>query len=161
LLSALQVIFTWDPTKLQLNGYSTTGGPPLSISGFLSDAYGLNESNPPADGNGIFFALDSPGNPIGATQAGTLISTLMFTALAPTPLTPVSVLPSANAPGINPNTAAPYPLGFTQVFDGTVPNTDVTGTATGGIVTIVAVPAPSGAAAILLGALGASRRRRR
>ena len=78
------------------------------------------------------------GSPALATPAGTLLTTLRFTASAPTGLTPLNLLASAG-----------NPVGQTIMFDGTIPNTSVTGTLTGGAVQIV--PAPASAFAVLAG----------
>jgi len=150
LLSALQMIFTWDTSKLQLTGSSAVA--PLSFQGFLMGPDGINEANPPADGNAIIYALDNPGSPIGATPLGTQIATLQFNALALAVLTPINILAAA---GQAPNTE------MTAVFDGNMPNQMVTGSFTGGTVTIVALPTPGAGALFFVGALAAGRRRRK
>jgi len=136
--AAAQVTFTWDPALLHFLGNDNTGGYPLLASGFPTDPYGLNEAHPPQDGNAIYVAFANFGNPIPATVAGTLLTTLQFTALAPTMLTPITIQPTGG-----------HPMGRTQVFDGTIPNTDVTGSLRSADVTIVG-PGPGGATLSLL-----------
>jgi hypothetical protein len=131
--AAAQVIFTWDPALLHFLGNDNAGGYPLLASGFPTDPYGLNESHPPQDGDGIYIAFANFGDPIPATVAGTLLTTLQFTALAPTVLTPITIQPTGG-----------HPQGRTEVFDATIPNTDVTGSLRSADVTIL-MPGPGGA----------------
>ena len=115
-MAAMEVILSWDPTYLQLVGTDDTGAAPWFIDGFTSDPYGLNETIPPQDGDGLYLAWAPFGSPIGATPAGTLVTTFVFTALDLTPGTTVEALESAGSPP-----------GQTIVYDGTIPNFDVTG----------------------------------
>src|SRR5436190_15817065 len=65
-------------------------------------------------------------NSIPATPAGTLLTTFQFHALAATsPSTIVNIVPSAG-----------NPVGQTIVYDGTIPNTNVTGTLSSATITI-------------------------
>jgi len=150
LMSAAQIIIGWDTTFLRLLGNSNAGAVPLLSSGFpMPDPYGLNEASPPQDGNGLYVAFANFGMPVAATPAGTLLTTLQFQALAETLATPVSIIRSGG-----------NPVGNTTVFDGTIPNFDVTGTLTGSTVTIV--PAPTAGLVVLFGSIpGVYRRRRR
>jgi hypothetical protein len=126
LMSAMQMIFAWDTDVLQLIGLDQTGAVNLLFSGFPADPYGINESNPPKDGLGLYQALAPLGNPVAATPEGTLLTTLLFEALDVAPKTWIEIVPSAGDP-----------VGHTIVFDGTTPNTDVTGVLTDASVTIV------------------------
>lgn len=146
--SAAQVILSWQPTYLHMLSNSTSGAISLLSSSFPSpDPYGLNESTLPGDGTAMYVALATFGSPAQATPAGSLLTTLRFTALAATGLTSISPTPTGGSP-----------VGLTVVFDGTTPNTSVTGTLTGAGVQIV--PAPSSLAALLtIGALARRRRR--
>lgn len=147
LLSAVQMILGWQTPYLQLLGNHQAGAVPLLASGFpAGDPWGLNESNPPQNGVGMYQAFAPLGNPVAATPAGALLTTLRFLALAPTPATPVDILPSAGSP-----------VGFTIVFDGTTPNTNVTGVLTGTSITII--PAPAGVLVLVLGGMMNRRRR--
>lgn len=133
LMSAAQIILRWDTAYLRLLGNSQVGATPLLSSGFpMPEPYGLNEATPPQDGDGIYFAFSLFGTPTHATPAGTLLTTLAFETLQMTPLTGIDILVSGGAPS-----------GRTTVFDGTTPNTDVTGTLTGAGITIVPAPAAS------------------
>ena len=125
LLSAIEVVFSWEPQYLQLLGKSDPVAPAWLYSGFSNDPYGLNEVNPPQDGDGIYTAWASFGSPEAATPAGTLVTTFRFLAIRPRPLTAVSMLVSAGSPP-----------GSTVVFDGQVPNLDVLGTIGSATVTI-------------------------
>ncbi len=126
LLSAIDAILQWDPTKLDLLGVDATGGPPLLASGFPDDPFSLNESNPPQDGDGLYVAWANLGSTIAATPAGTLITTFMFFPVATTPGTPIDLLEAAG-----------NPPGETIVYDGTVPNLDVTGKLAGAVIEIL------------------------
>ncbi len=132
LLMSAQVIIAWDPNFLQSLGNDNTGAVPLQSSDFpANDPFHVNEVVPPKDGDGLYVALAPLGNPVAATPAGTLLTTFQFLALADTPETPVDILESAGDPE-----------GHTIVYDGTVPNLDVTGELFGATVTILAEPPP-------------------
>ncbi|GAB4382740.1 MAG: hypothetical protein Kow0022_00930 [Phycisphaerales bacterium] len=148
-VSAIELVFSWDTGYLSLTGLDGTGGASLITSDFpLTGSGGLNESAPPGDGDGLYRAFAMLGTPIDVSvPGGALITTFLFQGLAETPATPVDILASGGSPEV-----------FTRVFDGTVPNTVVTGTLTGTTITIV--PAP-GAGVLLLTAAFAARRRRR
>lgn len=117
LMSAMDVIFQWDPARLELLGVDDTGACDWLFSGFLTDAYGLNEVLPPQDGDGMYTAFANLGEPVAATPAGTLVTTFRFTALSGTSLTTLEILESGGDPE-----------GRTVVYDGTKPNNDITGT---------------------------------
>lgn len=150
-LSAYDLIFSWDPTFLQLTGLDNTGAVPMSMTAFLTSAQtgGINESMPPADGSGMLtgFAIPGPANAPNATTAGILLTTLKFNALALTPSTPLTILTSAGTP-----------TKFSMVVDGQQPNLDITGSFSNAAVEIV--PAPATGAGVLLGVLVLGRRRR-
>jgi hypothetical protein len=144
---SFQMIFNWDVTRLHLNGVSTTGGQPFTAIGFFHDAYGINETTPPTDGNAILIGLGPLGSSIEVPQQGVLLTTMLFTALAPSPASPLNILPSAGSP-----------VGTTVVYGDTGPNVSVTGALNNGSVTILPAPATG---AVLLGAACALHRRRR
>jgi hypothetical protein len=130
--AAIQAIFQWDPGHLRLLGLDETGSVDLLSSGFTAnDPFGLNEVVPPQDGDGLYLALAFLGDPIDATPQGTLITTFQFEALSLAEETLVGLLPTGGDPP-----------GETIVFDGTVPNLDVTGELRGATVQIV-IPVPS------------------
>lgn len=112
-IGAMDVIITWDPAKLQLVGFTNAGnGYAWFQSGFLLPG-GLNASY--SDGDAIWTAFAQPGMPAYATPAGLKVTTFQFTALATTPATAVAI--PRNRGGEQ-----------TTVYDGVLPNTDVTGT---------------------------------
>ena len=133
LLSAVQIIFGWDPAELTLVGVDAPDPDLLQSSGFPDDPFGINEVIPPADGDGIYIALAKiqAGGPvpIPATPEGTLLNTLEFVAINPASPSTISVLASAGSP----------PTG-TIVFDDEIPNFDITGLLIPGIVEINPVP---------------------
>jgi hypothetical protein len=125
-LSAIDAIIEWQPEFLRLLGNHTKGAVNLTSSSFpFPDPYGINEADPPADGDGIYTAWAPFGNPAVATPEGSLITTFVFEPLVTTPATGVDFLASAG-----------NPVGYTIVFHGTKPNTDVTGTLSGCVVEI-------------------------
>lgn len=147
-LSGAQVILGWEPTYLHLAGIDSAGAASLLYSGFpLPDPFGLNESSPPGDGLGMFVAFANLGAPVVATESGTLLTTLVFDALAETGATEVELVPMAGTPE-----------GRTTVFDGMAPNRDVTGALRGAAVTVIA--SPSAALGLVLCVAPAIRRRR-
>ncbi|MEQ8850452.1 MAG: hypothetical protein RIB32_01565 [Phycisphaerales bacterium] len=147
-LSAAEVIFAWDTSFLSFVGLDGSGGAGLALADFMTvGSGGLNETNPPADGDGLFFGFANLGSPIDATPGGTLLTTFQFDALAETPATMLDILAAGGTP-----------VRSTIVYDGVQPNTDVTGTLTGDAVEIV--PAPGAGASFIIACLAASRRRR-
>jgi len=96
--SSIQAIFRWDPRCLALLGRNDTGRPPLWMYGFIADPYGLNESAIPADGDGLYIATASLGESVGVTSAGTLLTTFLFRAVAPSSQTTVSIVPCGGSP---------------------------------------------------------------
>lgn len=102
LISALDVIFTWDPTLLELLGVDD-GNADVSwlVSGFLNDPDDINDgiSDPPIgvpnnDGDALFTALAPPGAPAPTGPDDIVITTLLFRALQTTPATVVQFLPT-------------------------------------------------------------------
>jgi hypothetical protein len=126
-LSAMDVIIAWDPNHIQLLGNVDPGTPVWFVSTFIMpDAYGLNESNPPQDGDGIYTALAQPGQVVDATPEGTLITTFQFATLAGTTSTLLEIVESAG-----------NPVGRTRVFSGDEPNLEVTGSLSGSQLAVV------------------------
>lgn len=127
LLSAAQVILAWEPAKLQLLGHHGVGAVVLLSSSFpAGDPFGLNESVPPQDGDAIYVAWAPIAGSVAATPEGALITTFEFLALAPATASPVDIVEIGGAPPT-----------ATIVFDGSVPNLDVTGLLSGAAVEIV------------------------
>lgn len=114
--SAAQVIFEWNPMVLRLDAVSPLDAESLIFNGFpINGSSGLNESILPQDGDAIFIALAPLGNAIEATPAGVLIATFVFKAIAVSDETVVVIVPTGGSPELR-----------TIVFDGVLPNTDVT-----------------------------------
>jgi hypothetical protein len=131
LFRALDMVFTWDPTYLQLDGLDDSGAVELLSSGFPpNDAYGLNETVPPQDGDGYYRAWAPLGNPIEVSPGGILLTTFEFTALAPTDGTLVDIAVSGGSPVLD-----------TTIWGGPDANTIVTGTLGETWVQIVPEPA--------------------
>lgn len=146
--SAVQTVVAWDPAYLGLLGVDDTGGVGWLSSGFPTpEPYGLNESNPPGDGDGIWLALNSPGSPNVATAAGTLLTTFEFEALAETPSTDVLVLSGGGSPNVN-----------TAVFDAVIPNFNILGEI-GEAAKVTIVPEPATVGLAVLGLAVMMRRR--
>jgi hypothetical protein len=126
-MAAMDVILKWDSTYLNPLTYSTVGaGYSWFQAGFLYPG-GLNSSL--ADGDAIWTCFASPGNPAPATPPGLLVCTFSLKAKAATPGTVVSI----------PRTLGGY---TTVVYDGTLPNTDITGTLDAGAVVQIILAAP-------------------
>ena len=152
LFNSVQVIITWDPVYLELIGTDLTGGIGLDSAAFTAgDSFGFNESNPPTDGDGICFGfapIAFPPVQLPATQAGSLLATIVFDALVETPSTLVNMLASGLKPGL--------PLAETMVMSGTY---DVFGNP-GVPASVTIVPEPASLVFLVLGALALSTRRR-
>jgi hypothetical protein len=133
LMSAADVLITWDPAYLDLVGVDQTGATPLSISGFpIADLWGnINDGQSvPTDGTGYYTAWGPLfGDPIVVTPAGTLLTTFLIDAIAPTPGTLFSIVPTL---GNGSKTA---------VFDGETPNLEVTGSLSSAEIVILPEPA--------------------
>jgi hypothetical protein len=146
LFRALDMVFTWEAEYLGFLGLEDTGE--LWSSGFPTNGdHGLNESDPPQDGDGYYRAFAAIGAPIEITTDGFLLTTFQFTALAPTPDTLVDILPSGGTP----------PPLETIVWGGPGANTDVTGRLGDAWVEVL-IPEP---ATLILLALAALTLRRR
>ncbi|MBI5764234.1 MAG: hypothetical protein HZA51_11985 [Planctomycetes bacterium] len=145
-VSALDAILDWDSSLLQLTGVTNAmAGYSWLVEGFLPDPDGINANL--GDGNAIYTGLGQLAAPAFAPPAPAtlIVTTLEFTALAPTPGTLVRFVP---AMGI---------FGQTQIFAGFVANTPVTGDISGtALVTIV--PEPASVWTIILGVCAVCRR---
>jgi hypothetical protein len=126
LLAAVHAIITWDTSYVQLLGLNNAGAVSLLSSAFGPEPYHLNTSI--TDGDAMWIGLSPLGaaNAVHATPSGTLLTTFQFQALANTaPTTLVNIVLSAG-----------NPVGHSIVYDGTVPNTNVTGTLSGSVITV-------------------------
>lgn len=125
-ISAAEAVFEWDDEDLLFLGLDPANPADLIFSGFPAlGSGGLNEADPPQDGDGYYIALGPLGVPIVATEAGTVLARFRFEAISSSPAASVDLLASGGSPVVE-----------TKVFDGQTPNTVVTGTLTGGEVAI-------------------------
>lgn len=130
LVAAAEAIFTWEPDKLQLLGNEEDGSVELLTSTFPTNhPSGLNESNPPKDGIGMYMAWAPLGDPVAVTPDGILLTTFLFEALEPATETFIDIIPFIGDPD--------DPEAKTIVFDGVIPNNDITGSLTSATVTIL------------------------
>jgi len=126
--SAMEVIFGWDPQYLHLLGIDGTGGVDLFVSEFpYPHPSGLNESDPPQDGDGLYMAWAQLGTPVQTTPEGVLVTTFLFEALELTPSTAVDILEEWGSD----------PIYYTFVIDGQIPGLDITGLLIGTSIEIV------------------------
>jgi hypothetical protein len=94
-ISGLDVLLNWDPATLELQGNPLNNpAHPWLLAGFLDDqgADGMNTSL--LDGNAMFQAVSSFGQPALATPEGFLITTFQFSALERSPLSEVRIAPA-------------------------------------------------------------------
>lgn len=134
-IGAMDVIINWDPTKLQLVGFTNAGnGYSWFQSGFLLPG-GLNAST--SDGDAVWTAFAQPTGPAYATPSGLWVTRFAFQALTTTSSTPVLIPQSEGSQS-------------STVYDGVVPNTDVTGSLESGAVVEI-VPATYPATAFTIG----------
>lgn len=126
-LSAIDLVFTWDPSALRLVRVDNTGAVAFGFSGFpVSEPFSLNEEIPPQDGDGLYQAQAELGSLVVATADGVLITTFEFAPLATTLSSDLRM----SIPGGTPSTD-------TVVWDGVVPNQPITGTLSDASITIV------------------------
>ena len=114
---AIDCIVGWNPADVKFLSISTTGSVPLSSSYLPSPAVdytGINEANPPADGNLLYYALTQLGNPRAVPAAGVQVVTFRFQSVGLFTSTSISVID---------NLTATYPT-ETIVYDGVVPGVD-------------------------------------
>jgi len=124
---AIDCILQWNPKHLQLVGLTTAGSVPLLSSYFptpASDSTGINEANPPADGNALYYALAPLGNPVQVPLTGVQVVTFRFRVRTAFANTTINIAPTLTV--LNP--------ADTVVYDGTVPGLDVTGSLTPAVV---------------------------
>lgn len=128
--SAMEVVLAWDAGSVQLVELLGNGDVDLIIEGFpVTGSNGLNEVEPPQDGDGFYIAWAQPGVPAVATPGGTLVTTFLFAAQMVDPAAEITILESGGSPPID-----------TTVFSATVPNLSVTGTLTGLEVNVRPIP---------------------
>lgn len=144
-MAAADIMFGWDTSALQFTGINNAGAVTL-LSSILPNL-SPNEMVPPVDGDGFYQAYAMLGNPITVTPAGQLLTTLKFTAIAPTLSALVEILPSAGSPALN-----------TVVYDGVIPNQDDTGDL--GFTKIQITPEPATVGLMLAASFMVIRRRR-
>jgi hypothetical protein len=117
---ALDVILEWDPAKLRFLGLTSTGSIPMLFSYLPSPAQdytGLNELNPPRDGDLFYTGATPLGQPRNVSESDAQVTSFRFQVLGSWSSTQVRVVPS--------KTVATY--AETVVYDGTVPGLGVTG----------------------------------
>lgn len=117
---ALDVILEWDPAKLRFLGLTSTGSIPMLFSYLPSptqDYTGLNEYNPPRDGDLFYTGATPLGQPRNVSESDAQVTSFRFQVVGTWASTQVRVLPS--------KTVASY--AETIVYDGTVPGLGVTG----------------------------------
>jgi hypothetical protein len=130
--SAMEVIFAWDPMYLQFLGIDDTGGVELLSSSVpFPHPSGLNEADPPQDGDGLYIAWAPLGDPVETTSEGVLVTTFLFDALEATSSTAVEILEDWGTD----------PVYETFVIDGEIPGLDITGLLIGTSIEIV-LPCP-------------------
>lgn len=104
-LTRIVLFLHWAPEQMELLGVDNEGGPPSWFSGFAQSQSGIcavNESLPPADGEGRYNWLGMPGvdNWVWATPEGTYVTTFEFQVLDDTAKgTSVVMLPGVTYEG--------------------------------------------------------------
>lgn len=129
-IGAIDFIFEWDNEFMRLAGLNHAGEPDWSTSAFMPDPYWINEEIPPQDGTGIYTGWGKPyPSMIRVTPEGTLLTTFKFEILKETSNWGFAVQLRMLATEVTyPCPGNQCPMGRTKVYDGVVPNKDVTGT---------------------------------
>jgi hypothetical protein len=123
-ITSCDLVFGWDTTKLEFVGIDNSNIlEPLAS--FLPqgnwDYYGINETLPPADGNGLYYWLAPlTGIPVYITQQPSLLTTLKFKVLPNYTPTSVDILPEFTV----------FHTAETVIYGSDVPGMNVTGTLT-------------------------------
>jgi hypothetical protein len=97
-ITSVDMVFTWDNTKLQLIGLDNTGTLANTNMSFFPgccswDYYGMNEVVPPQDGNGLYFWLAPlTGVPVMVSNEA-LLTTFKFRKLTNFTSTTVDIIP--------------------------------------------------------------------
>lgn len=119
-VAAIDMVFSWNPDELLLLGLDETDAVPLLASAFLfDDLFGLNETIPPADGNGFYLAFAELETAIEATPEGALITTFEFEALQAATDSPITIETELQV--------EENPPGRTRVLAADPPGVDITG----------------------------------
>jgi len=126
---ASDVVFAWDPSALRFTGIDNTGGLPAVLStvptGPQGEYTGINETVPPADGNGIYWWLGQLGTHIYVTTEPVLLTTFKFEIVSQFSNTSINLVPEMTVD---------Y-QGRTIVYGTSVGGTPVTGTIGGCTIT--------------------------
>lgn len=127
-ITSCDLVFGWDNTKLEFVGIDNANNLEALVS-FLPqgnwDYYGINETLPPADGNGLYFWLAPlTGIPVYITAEPSLLTTLRFKVLPNYTPTSVNILPEFT---VN-HTAE------TVIYGSDIPGMNITGTLTDAVV---------------------------
>ena len=120
------IALDWDPERLRLIGANQDGAEGTQMAWWpeMSVPWTLNEEVPPQDGTGLYIVLGALGSDQAADADGSLVTTFEFETLAPG-IAEVGL--GFEGPGIE---------DATIVWDGVVPNLQVTGELVGGSVTV-------------------------
>lgn len=146
-LSAVDLVFAWDPAYLQLTGLNHDDAVENGGSFFPeNDIFGLNEVVPPQDGDGLYVLFAPLFDAINATPQGVLLTTFEYLALDQTNQTTLDMLDVGGDP----------PRQTVVWGGGEHANEDVTGAI--GTATVTIIPEP---ASILLFLTAAATLRRR
>jgi hypothetical protein len=96
-ISALSVIFSWDPATLEFVGVPVDDQGMLA-SAFIpvNDPWGINEATPPADGEAFFAGFAPPGSPLSAITP-VLLTELEFKAIGLAAASEVQVVEAAGS----------------------------------------------------------------
>ena len=125
---AIDMVLGWDPADLQLLGLTQSGSVQLLSSQFpspASDYTGINEVNPPADGDALYSAFAPLGNPVLVPLNGVQVTTFRFRVKRHFETTQVRILP----------TLTRLATADTAVYDSTIPGLNVLGSLSNATVT--------------------------
>ena len=132
------VVFEWDIEKLEFIGISHANCHPLIATQYsglpycppgqvngCGDFYGLNETIPPTDGNGLYYSYSNLGSNLVVDQTETQIVKFIFKAINNFDFTEIKILPQ-------------YTVNYTAttvIYGSSIPGLSVTGTLTNAIIT--------------------------
>jgi hypothetical protein len=126
-VTGVSAVFGWDPGHVSLVSWTGNGDLPFSVGMLFPEGTGINEADPPADGDAFVVGFGGPSDILTVPAKGSVeIGTLEFRACTETKATAIDIIAAAG----------PDDLVRSSVF-GDEPGEEVTGSLVGTTVQVV------------------------